>query len=99
MKNTVTHGRGDSAAQHTPGPWYILGEYVSSKSGGEIICPIKRIRAEDQRLIAAAPEILDALRGMIGAYSGDRDMSAEDCVAAYNRALAIVQKIDEREAA
>jgi hypothetical protein len=49
-------------ATHTPGPWYVLGDYVSSKSGGEVVCPIKRIRAEDLSLIAAAPDLLEALR-------------------------------------
>jgi hypothetical protein len=52
-------------ATHTPGPWYVLGDYVSSKSGGEVVCPIKRIRAEDLSLIAAAPDLLEALRGLI----------------------------------
>ena len=51
-------------ATHTPGPWYVLGDYVSSKSGGEVVCPIKRIRAEDLSLIAAAPDLLEALQGM-----------------------------------
>ena len=52
-------------ATHTPGPWYVLGDYVSSKSGGEVVCPIKRIRAEDLSLIAAAPDLLEALRGLL----------------------------------
>jgi len=70
MRDTHTNGRGDSAAQHTPGPWYVLGDYVSSKAAGEIVCPIKRIRAEDRRLIAAAPELLDALQFIVREIGG-----------------------------
>ena len=59
-------------ATHTPGPWYILGDYVSSRSGGEVVCPIKRIRAEDLSLIAAAPDLLAALE-TIAAGNTDAD--------------------------
>jgi hypothetical protein len=51
--------------QHTPGPWYVLGGYVSSKSGGEIVCPIKRIRDADLPLIAAAPDLLKTCRVLL----------------------------------
>jgi hypothetical protein len=43
---------------HTPGPWYALGDYISSKAGGEIVCSTKRTTDANAALIASAPELL-----------------------------------------
>jgi hypothetical protein len=61
--------------QHTPGPWAISGydsengtpAYISGK-GGEPIASIHRLNPDAEpnaRLIAAAPDILQALEGML----------------------------------
>jgi hypothetical protein len=79
--------------QHTPGPWYVLGEYISSKSGGEIVCPIKRIRDADLPLIAAAPDLLDVarkalreLRSINPGPAGDREGNRALLIAAIAKA-------------
>jgi hypothetical protein len=46
------------------------------------------------RLIAAAPDLLNALRGLIAAYGGDRDYSAEDNVNSYESAIALIDRIE-----
>ena len=50
---------------HTPGPWGLLQArtYINVKGASrEQICQVHMQRPEDARLIAAAPELLAALR-------------------------------------
>lgn len=96
-------------AQHTPGPWRQWGwiiERVYIESPGVEVGGIVKIatvhRADgdntaNARLIAASPELLEALKGMIKlgydicyTYSGDQD--AYD--AAMNAAEAAVRKAE-----
>jgi hypothetical protein len=58
-------------SEHTPGPWEIIqlpsGEYrIDAKRGPLRVCPAIAHGLADANLIAAAPEITDALRGLIG---------------------------------
>lgn len=61
--------------KHTPGPWHVYkgsGLYVDSGTAGSV-CKIadKRISEQQQangRLIAAAPELLEALEQAAAAY-------------------------------
>ena len=66
-------------AKHTPGPWFTHRDgfssvYVEARVGGgmlqEVACCGPTNEGSDQqeanaRLIAAAPELLDALRGLL----------------------------------
>lgn len=52
---------------HTPGPWEIIQlpsmEYrIDAKQGPLRVCPATAHGLDDARLIAAAPELLDAAR-------------------------------------
>lgn len=60
------------------------GQYQAEDDGG----------AANARLIAAAPDLLAALRGLIAAYGGDRDYSAEDNVNSYESAIALIDRIE-----
>lgn len=67
---------------HTPGPWFLSDEdspLLSGADGAYIAqvfsrtnCDIGSLRsnyAADARLIASAPELLDALQGLIGSLA------------------------------
>lgn len=58
-----------SKMTHTPGPWTISGNIVRQTQGQEIICacslaPHERQQQANAHLIAAAPELLEALEGL-----------------------------------
>lgn len=60
--------------QHTPGPWFVrdheYGEFVYCKNGYIISGPInKRTDGANARLIAAAPDLLEALKAFLRAPS------------------------------
>ena len=42
-------------------------------------------------------ELLNTLRAMVVAYSGEHDLSAEDCQEAYYEAQIAIQKAEEKE--
>ena len=67
-------------AKHTPGPWHIYPDYAESyiESGtGYEVCQVMTnhpknadTQAANARLIAAAPELLDALQAALDDYAG-----------------------------
>lgn len=69
-------------SKHTPGPWINDGDEISGLADGEnsqsYIVPIctmdadwnAEITAANARLIAAAPDLLDALQKMLVLYQG-----------------------------
>lgn len=72
---------------HTKGPWEVdvLGGITARINGGNrlvarvIPTPVDDKRADfDRRLIAAAPELLEALRAQIAAFDGDTFDEIED---------------------
>lgn len=76
-----------SEAKHTPGPWEAVGMAVHqvSPGGREIIFGAHNTRGGDEderrgnaRLIAAAPELLDALRETLRALESHLDESCRD---------------------
>ncbi len=77
-------------AQHTPGPWHT----VDHKSGtfeilGDDTYPVLRIRGgmtptnSNARLIAAAPDLLAALNGLLYGIIPTEDSQADAEVKAY----------------
>lgn len=58
-----------SESKHTPGPWYVDGVYINSAAG--LICEIPTsfdddpLAEPDARLIAAAPDLLEAAQKVI----------------------------------
>lgn len=63
-------------SKHTPGPWYSLrlngGQIaIDAKPGAHdhvTICVLGMNAEEDARLIAAAPELLDACKAVVAAH-------------------------------
>lgn len=86
--------------KHTPGPWSIResSTHVSViGANGEALfhdCKSIPLVLEDARLIAAAPELLEALDGMLQIYGGNKDWnglksSTElDCIEQARAAIA-----------
>ena len=55
-------------SKHTPGPWVVLrhvGIYANDKLIASIHSPMPEPTASNARLIAAAPDLLEALIGFI----------------------------------
>lgn len=93
---------------HTPGPWkwwtsnsfLRLSSESDGKDGG-VICPIVSrsdghpdliVKREDMALIAAAPELLEALEVANQAMSKGRNASYEEFYGAVNKARAAITK-------
>ena len=88
-----------SAAKHTPGPWKVISEQTSREVEVFEIAEISHYRVirdargdgfdaqghdlADARLIAAAPELLEALLELLAA--GENSVTADDDVAAMLR--------------
>ena len=82
--------------KHTPGPWLVEPSpdrtHFDVRSDG-VHLPLYGVGGKaNAALIAAAPDLLAALEGMVGAYGGDRRMSAEGCIDAYEKAQATIAK-------
>lgn len=81
------------STKHTPGPWNV--DYASHDDGGCSVRAIDRTLAlhvsqEDAFLIAAAPELLEALRGMVDAHAVPSSICKERPV--YESALSAIAK-------
>lgn len=91
------------SAQHTPGPWEIDGEYVQQAGQTVVaVCDVLNmdkagdkgwysgpVTQANKRLIAASPELLEALEALLGmdvAYQ--RGPRVEAAVAAGRAAIA-----------
>lgn len=91
-------------AQHTPGPWtarpednYRRAEVTWNERGdpiAEVFGPSRDQRQANARLIAAAPDLLKALRAVMGGQIGGQpDMDAER----FRLARAAIAKAEGRE--
>lgn len=64
------------SAGHTPGPWETShdghgGIYVGDKNGRQVgFVSLRSEQEANARLIAAAPELLEALRDLLADYDG-----------------------------
>ena len=79
---------------HTPGPWFIsrscmgVHKYVEARIGGgmiqEVACcgPTEKHEQSDAnaRLIAAAPDLLEASRLFVKAVDADYPSQSDDCI-------------------
>ena len=79
--------------QHTPAPWYakpddMQGFIYQEKTGKNVaVCYSSR----DAYLIAAAPELLEALEGLLKAVDTDPDEEVEPD-SPYGNAIAAINK-------
>lgn len=95
-----------SEVKHTPGPWHVGPHYksdVESRQGRICECgPFGSEQAEaNARLIAAAPELLDALKALAIDANRlcDRNLGGtyeEDCRRALEVAGAVIAKAEAR---
>lgn len=91
------------SAKHTPGQWRIEGATVFSRKENALF-RIDPISAEGRldheanaRLIASAPELLEALRGALQSLAADAEHDEHngepgEAVAIYNAARAAIAK-------
>lgn len=106
MNSTDSTQTAGAQAQHTPGPWnwhqYSRGLYIYGL--GHQVCCIDASRASDMdhedkanaRLIAAAPDLLEALQAFVSDH-----LTLSECVqnaAVLERALAAIAKTEGKEA-
>jgi hypothetical protein len=68
-------------SKHTPGPWKVYSAYgslgVEAPSGHLATLGEYEEASQDARLIAAAPDMLDALKGMRAYLSDNLDVSRD----------------------
>ena len=83
---------------HTPGPWIVdryLPNEVRQPRGSKrrsIKCPPDAQGFYDARLIAAAPELLDALGHMLTSHENCGDHHCPDCVQSAKDARTAINK-------
>jgi hypothetical protein len=89
-----------SETTHTPGPWVVEGDWVTDVATDGNICEVSMPSSEDEaeqaanaHLIAAAPDLLAALRrfmdyGDVFQWSGKQSP--------YSQALAAIAKAEGR---
>jgi len=81
-------------SNHTPGTWEAKDQwgYIKVHSADNGVCVIHGLDSKAQanaRLIASAPDMLDALQAIVDAF-GDRDsILIDQCKAALNKAKGI----------
>lgn len=87
-------------SKHTPGPWFIgdankPSEYTHGIQAGDFIVAdlcddahTAGTRRANARLIAAAPELLEALKGLLNVISETRGIPAHEAVQASLAAIA-----------
>ena len=81
-------------SKHTPGPWYADGlRFVRQvEAPCHVICRLPHTSGQrDQALIAAAPELLDALAALLHSLD-EEDLLHDDQRQAFNAARAAIAK-------
>lgn len=70
--------------KHTPGPWdYVEGKtlyHVERKGGQGAVCSVPKSREADARLIAAAPDLLEALKALSQTLSAETQAMARAAI-------------------
>lgn len=97
-------------SKHTPGPWRYWACRVDSMDNPPMYdyaqfanlkehvfrAPLRYLREEDARLIAAAPDLLEALKELLGCPSGDYD-TTDDYANARKKAEAAIAKAEGQQ--
>jgi hypothetical protein len=77
--------------KHTPGPWVKEGAFVAAATGKTICKTIGKCestQSANARLIAAAPDLLDAVQAMVDAFGDQDSLLIDQCKAALAKATA-----------
>jgi hypothetical protein len=78
-------------ARHTPGPWKVNGKADAVFAGKVMIADVYSASQEaakhDARLIAAAPQLVEALRGLLACPSMNEDELSEEDYEARSDAM------------
>ena len=105
---TIDNNKLRRLAQATPGPWYVTGKltrYVEARIDGGLIQEVAACgptkadggygpqQEANARLIAAAPELLEALQSVL-----DNCLDSEGLCAAYAKARAAIAKATGEQA-
>lgn len=104
MNTTTTTTR----PQHTPGPWivrHLTGFPLQISTAPDVNgfgmpiadCSKRNLPAEalaNARLIAAAPDLLEALKAMIAVWEGPRERAAMGFAQTVNLARAALAKVE-----
>lgn len=92
-------------SKHTPGPWIFSPEVPTIRSQKEsefVACILGSGTAEDDangRLIAAAPEMLEALKAIVKSYEAHEDGYARSVLRAHFQAAStLIAKAEGRDA-
>ncbi len=79
--------------KHTPRPWKIDEQYVRGRKDSDVICQWGNYTDEvDARLIAAAPDMLEALQRIMAAY--ETSHSAKTRADAWTQVRAAIAKAE-----
>jgi hypothetical protein len=83
-------------SKHTPKPWCLYGEYggeheIVSVSGGERSYVARAMDQDDARLIAAAPDLIEALKMCVAQLRADEPDYGKEADAIHAALLAIAQ--------
>ena len=92
-------------SKHTPGPWtaiiekdgeHVVDTYVVDVDEDVVVRPSAKLSEPDARLIAAAPDLLAALRALITEWDRPREIPADPdwCDAIVGQARAAIAKAE-----
>lgn len=94
MNTKIKPTGAEETAAHTPGPWRATlhaNGLVKVESNQRVICDGFRGEEANARLIAAAPDLLAALKAVL-AQTGDESMEEQDAV--FASAAAAIAKAE-----
>lgn len=77
--------------KHTPGPWIKEGGTVCKANTLQTICKTsgkdEATQSANARLIASAPDMLDALQAIVDAFGDQDSILIDQCKAALGKAI------------
>jgi hypothetical protein len=80
------------STKHTPGPWKYLPDAWIIADVGSVVLTSQGMEKADARLIAAAPDMLAALRELVEDYEAAYGGNDEDAPKALTQARAAIAK-------
>jgi hypothetical protein len=72
---------------HTPGPWRVAWGKIVDQSDKSVCLLTPRKDAVNSHVIAASPDMLQALQAMVDAFGDQDSLLIDQCKAALNKAI------------